>query len=136
MSTLCLTAIGSTRVQSGVTFAANHFVTVVFLGQDTKRRLNNTSSKSQHQMKSRLLLNVVVGQSTAVLQLFTSENQTLLIGRDALLVLDFRLDIFDSVRGLDLEGDGLAGEGFHENLHRVAFLKQKNKTLTLGERKN
>lgn len=82
-------------------------------------------------MEGRLLLNVVVGQSTAVLQLFTRKNQTLLVGRDALLVLDFRLDIFDGVGGLDLKGDGLAGEGFHENLHRVAFLKQKNKTLTL-----
>ncbi len=34
-----------------------------------------------------------------------------------LLVLDLCLYVVDSVRGLDLEGDGLAGESLHENLH-------------------
>ena len=31
--------------------------------------------------------------------------------------LDLGLDILDGVGGLDLEGDGLAGEGLHEDLH-------------------
>jgi hypothetical protein len=56
-----------------------------------------------------LLLDVVVGESTAVLQLLTSEDKTLLVRRDALLVLDLGLDVVDSVAGLDLKGDGLAG---------------------------
>ena len=34
-----------------------------------------------------------------------------------LLVLDLGLDIVNGIRGLDLEGDGLAGEGLHEDLH-------------------
>ena len=34
-------------------------------------------------MKGRLLLNVVVGESAAVLKLLTSKDKTLLIGRDA-----------------------------------------------------
>ena len=34
-----------------------------------------------------------------------------------LLVLDLGLDIVDGVRGLNLEGDGLAREGLDENLH-------------------
>ena len=33
-----------------------------------------------------------------------------------LLVLDFGLHIVDSVGGLDVEGDGLAGEGLDEDL--------------------
>ena len=33
------------------------------------------------------------------------------------LYLDLGLDILDGVRGLDLEGDGLAREGLDENLH-------------------
>ena len=31
--------------------------------------------------------------------------------------LDLRLDVLDGVRRLHLEGDGLAGEGLHEDLH-------------------
>ncbi len=34
-----------------------------------------------------------------------------------LLVLDLLLDILDGVGRLNLEGDGLAGEGLHEDLH-------------------
>lgn len=60
-------------------------------------------------MERALLLNVVVGQCTAVLELFASEDQTLLVRRDALLVLDLGLNVVDSVGGLNLEGDGLAG---------------------------
>ena len=37
-----------------------------------------------------------------------------------LLVLDLGLDIVDGVRGLNLEGDGLAREGLYENLHFCA----------------
>ena len=61
-------------------------------------------------MKSRLLLDVVVAEGAAVLELLAGEDQALLVGRDALLVLDLGLDIVDRVRGLDLEGDGLASE--------------------------
>lgn len=64
-----------------------------------------------------LLLDVIVGQGAAVLELFASEDEALLIGRDSLLVLDLGLDIVDGVRGLDLKGDGLSGEGLNEDLH-------------------
>lgn len=60
-------------------------------------------------MESRLLLDVVVGKSTAVLKLLASEDQTLLVGRNTLLVLDLALNVVDSVARLDLESDGLAG---------------------------
>jgi len=63
------------------------------------------------------LLNVVVRESAAILELLASKDQALLVGGDALLVLDLRLDIVDGVRGLDLEGDGLTREGLHEDLH-------------------
>ena len=32
-------------------------------------------------------------------------------------VLDLRLHIIDGITGLDVEGNGLAGEGLHEDLH-------------------
>ncbi len=59
-------------------------------------------------MQSRLLLDVVVGESAAVLELLAGEDETLLIGGDALLVLDLALDHVDGVGALYLEGDGLA----------------------------
>lgn len=60
-------------------------------------------------MEGGLLLDVVVGQGAAILQLLASEDQTLLIRGDALLVLDLALDVVDGIARLDLKGDGLAG---------------------------
>jgi len=81
--------------------------------------LVSTAAEAQHQVKGRLLLDVVVRQGAAILQLLAGEDQALLVGRDALLVLDLGLDIVNRVRWLDLQGDGLAREGLHEDLHPV-----------------
>ena len=58
----------------------------------------STTTKSQHQMKGGLLLDVVVRQSTAIFQLLASEDQPLLIRRNSFLILDLGLDIFYSVQ--------------------------------------
>ena len=60
-------------------------------------------------MQGRLLLNVVIRQGATVLKLFSSKDETLLVRRDALLVLDLGLHIVDGVGRLNLEGDSLAG---------------------------
>ena len=39
-----------------------------------------------------------------------------------LTCLNFSLHVLDGVRGLNLEGDGLAGEGLHEDLHAAPEL--------------
>ena len=62
------------------------------------------------------LLDVVVGEGTAILELLASKDQTLLVRGDTLLVLDLGLDIVDGVGGLDLKGDGLARQGLHETI--------------------
>jgi hypothetical protein len=59
-------------------------------------------------VESGLLLDVVVGESAAVLQLLASKDQALLVRRNTLLVLDLGLDIVDGVGGLNLKGDGLS----------------------------
>ena len=61
-------------------------------------------------MESRLLLDVVVAQGATVLKLLTSKDETLLVRRDTLLVLDLALDVVDGVRGFDLESDGLSSD--------------------------
>jgi len=53
-------------------------------------------------MKSRLLLDVVVGESSAILKLLTSEDKTLLVWRNSFLVLDLCLDVLDGVARLNL----------------------------------
>ena len=71
-------------------------------------------------MESRLLLDVVVRQGPPVVELFARKDEALLIGRDAFLILDLGLDGLNSVGGFDVQGDGLAGESLHEDLHSTA----------------
>ena len=68
-------------------------------------------------MKGRVLLDGVVLEGVAVLELLTSEDQTLLIWWDTFLVLDLGLDVLDSVSWLDLKSDVLASESLNEDLH-------------------
>ena len=53
----------------------------------------HAASQTQHQVKGRFLLDVVIREGTTVLQLFASEDQALLVGWDALLILDLSLDL-------------------------------------------
>ena len=77
----------------------------------------HAATEPKDQVKGRLLLDIVVGKGATVLELFSGKDEALLVGRDTLLVLDLRLNIVDGVGGLDLESNGLAGEGLHEDLH-------------------
>ena len=83
---------------------------------------SEATTQAEHQVEGGLLLNVVVRESATVLELLSSEDKALLIGRDALLVLDLGLHVVNSVRRLDLESDGLASQSLDENLHVECFL--------------
>ena len=48
----------------------------------------HATTQPEHQVESGLLLNVVVSQGAAILELLAGEDQTLLVRRDALLVLN------------------------------------------------
>jgi hypothetical protein len=115
--------VTGTRHNSSSTAKAPYYL----IGNQRKKgRINlNATSQTKHQVESRLLLDVVVRQSAAVLQLLAGENQTLLIGGNALLVLDLLLDVVDGVRSFHIEGDGLASQGLHENLHAAAQTKHQ-----------
>jgi hypothetical protein len=77
----------------------------------------HTTTEAEDEMEGRLLLDVVIRKGAAILKLLASENQSLLVGGDALLVLNLGLDIVDSVGRLNLEGNGLAGQGLDKDLH-------------------
>merc|ERR1739841_409837 len=63
-----------------------------FTSQCFHKYLHSTT-KSQHQMKSGLFLDVVVRQGPSIFQLFSSKDQTLLIWWDTFFVLDLGFDI-------------------------------------------
>ena len=77
----------------------------------------HSTAKAEHEVQRRFLLDVVVRKRAAVLELLAGKDQALLIGGNALLVLDLLLHVLDGVRRLDVEGDGLAREGLDEDLH-------------------
>ncbi len=68
-------------------------------------------------MERGFFLNVVIAEGATILELFARKDESLLIGGDSLLVLDLCLDIVNGVGWFDIEGDGLAREGFDKYLH-------------------
>ena len=57
-------------------------------------------------MESQLLLDVALRQRTAVFKLLSRKDQTLLVGKDALFILDLGLDIVDCVGRFDFKSNG------------------------------
>ena len=82
-------------------------------------------------MESGLLLDVVIRESAPVLELLAREDQTLLIGGNALLVLDLGLHVLDCVRGLNVQGDGLPSQSLHEDLHSTSESENQMKSRFL-----
>jgi len=80
----------------------------------------HTSSKSENQVESGLLLDVVVLKGAAVFELFTGEDKSLLVWGNTFFVLDLSLDVFDGVGLFDIKGNGLSGEGLDEDLHTTS----------------
>ena len=85
----------------------------------------HAASESQDEVEGGLLLDVVVAESSAILELLSSENESLLVRWDALLVLDLGLHVLDSIGGLNIEGDGLTSEGLDEDLHTSSESEDK-----------
>ena len=75
-----------------------------------------TSTKTKDQVEGGLLLDVVVAEGTAIFQLLSSKDETLLIRGDSLLVLDLGLHIVDGIARLDIQGDSLSSEGLDKDL--------------------
>lgn len=55
-----------------------------------------------------------------ILKFLSSEDEALLVGRDALLALGLGLDIADSVCGFDFKADGLTRQSLDKDLHSTA----------------
>merc|ERR1712213_70053 len=82
-------------------------------------------------MESALLLDVVVGESSSIFQLFSSEDQSLLVWGNSFLVLDLCFYIFNGVRWFNFQSDCLAGEGLDKNLHASSQTEHKMESALL-----
>lgn len=137
---------GDVAVGTYVALAADGLLAVVLGGEGLEGGLDDTTTETEDQVESGLLLgdyqyfvpgfikilrsrirllhlipdslpkdsthllDVVVGEGAAVLELLAGEDQTLLVWGNALLVLDLALHIVDGVGGLHLKGDSLTGD--------------------------
>ena len=77
------------------------------LGEDLLLSLSSSSAETKYKVKSGLLLDVVIRKSTSILELLSSEDETLLIRGDSFLILDLSLYVVDGVGRLHIERDGL-----------------------------
>ena len=83
MSALLLAAVGGARRETGIALAANHLVAVELGSQGLEGGLNDTTTETEDQVEGRLLLDVVVRKSAAILELLAGEDQTLLVWGNA-----------------------------------------------------
>merc|ERR1719428_166892 len=88
----------------------------------------HASAEAQDEMKSGLLLDIIIGKRTTIFQLLAGKDQTLLIWRNAFFVLDLGLDIIDCVRSFDIQGDGLTSQSLHKDLHASAEAQDEMKS--------
>ena len=122
MTALSLSAVDGLWWQSGVAFSADHFLALELSGEGSESWLDldgthTTASESKHEVKGRLLLDVVVGESSSVLELLSGEDKTLLVWWDTFLVLNLGFDVLDGVSWLHIESNCLTGEGLDKYLH-------------------
>jgi hypothetical protein len=68
-----------------------------FASQSLNKNLH-TTSQSKNQMKSGLLLDVIIRQSSSIFELFSSKNKSLLVRWNSFFILNFGFNILDGVR--------------------------------------
>merc|ERR1711939_915913 len=87
----------------------------------------HATTEAEHEMKCTLLLDIVILEGAAILELLPSEDEPLLVRRDPLLVLDLCLHSLDGVGALDFKRDGLPGECLYEDLHATTEAEHEMK---------
>ena len=86
-------------------------------------------------MQGAFLLDIIICQSTAVLQKLAAEIQVLLIRCDTVLALDLLLDIIDAVAAFHLQGQRFfpaQGAAIHINWHGMGGGEQHGQGQQYG----
>ena len=94
VTALSLSAVNGLNWEFGVALSADHFFALVLSSESGKGWLDldlshTTSSESKNQVKGGLLLDIVVRESSAILQLLSSEDESLLIWGNTFFILNF-----------------------------------------------
>jgi hypothetical protein len=76
-----------------------------------------SAAKAEHEVQRRFLLNVVIRKRALVLELLAGKDEALLVRGNALLVLNFLLDLLNCVGWFHIQSDCLARQSLDENLH-------------------
>jgi hypothetical protein len=71
------------------------------------------------------LLDVIVGESAVVFKLLAAEDEALMVGLDALPIIDLVLDGVDGVGGVKIiKSECFAGKGLDVNVHFLWILNE------------
>ncbi len=65
-----------------------------------------------------------MGESAAVFKMLAVEDEALMVGLDALLIIDLVLDSVDGVGGVKIKSDCFSHQSPHENLHFLWILNE------------
>ena len=93
MSALSLSAVDGLWWESDVALSADHLLTLELSGESSEIWLNfhlthTTTSKSEDEMEGGLFLDVIIGKSSSIFELLSSEDQSLLIWGNTFFILD------------------------------------------------
>jgi len=83
VTALLLAAVHGADVKTRVALAADHLVLVVLARKLDEGRLDDATAEAEDKVKGGLLLDVVVREGAAVLELLAREDETLLVRGDA-----------------------------------------------------
>ena len=82
VTTLALAAVGGTGRETSIALAADLSDAVGLTSKLSKSGGHHTTAKTKNEVDSRLLLDVVVSKGAAILELLTTEDETLLLSGD------------------------------------------------------
>ena len=108
VSALLLTAVVSTKRKTSVALTAHHLLAVVLLGQSSQGGLDHSSSHLEEHFDGGGLADSAGADGLRIIELLTSENKTLVVVINVLLLLDHLLDVLHGLRGLNLKRDGVS----------------------------
>ena len=75
------------------------------------------TTETEDKVESTFLLDVVIGEGLFIFKLLASKDETLLIRRNTLLILDLLLNVSDIVGSFSVESNSLASECLYKDLH-------------------